>query len=113
MKRIFSMMLILAILTASLTACGMLGGGKSKDTPAPSQTEAAAQPEGKVVRGTINRIDNYLVLLTEKEEYQVLDFGEGVTLDDFTEGDKVEVTYTGELGSDETPAVIIAITKLS
>ena len=70
------------------------------------------QKEEKVVRGTINKIDNYLVLLTEDDEYQIMDYGEGVTVDEFMEGDKVEVTYTGELGVDSSTPVIVSIAKV-
>ena len=35
-----------------------------------------------------------------------MELGEGVSLDSFSEGDSVKVTYTGELGDEETPPVV-------
>lgn len=110
MKRMICMMLALVLMVASLTACGLMGGEK-KAEPQTSPTAAADKVEGKMVHGIINKIDNYLVLLTEDGEYHVMDFGDGVTLDDFAEGDSVDVTYTGELGAEGTNPVIIAIEK--
>ena len=53
-----------------------------------------------MVQGIINKIDSYLLLLTDDGEYHIMDYGEGVTMDGFAEGDKVDVTYTGELDVD-------------
>ena len=111
MKRFVCVALMLTMLTVSLTACGSAGGGKAVSSPEPSQT-GAVQAEGKTVRGIINRMGDYLVLLTEQDEYQIMDFGEGVTMDDFAEEDRVEVTYTGELGVEGSTPVIVAITKV-
>lgn len=109
MKRTICMTMALLLLVTALTACGRAGKQTAAgDTPG----AGAEQAEGKKVRGTINKIANYLVLLTEDEAYQVMDFGEGVTLDDFAEGDKVEVTYTGELGVEGAAPVLTAIVKV-
>ena len=110
MKRTICMMMALMLMVGALTACGMMGGGK-KNEPQSTPMESAAQVEGKTVSGIINKIDNYLVLLTDDGEYHVMDFGDGVTLDDFAEGDKVDVTYTGQLDAEGTNPVIVAITK--
>ena len=40
-----------------------------------------------------------------------MEYGEGITMDGFAEGDRVDVSYTGELGVDGTYPVITAITK--
>lgn len=111
MKRMICMVMALVLMVTSLTACSLMGGGKKKDEPQSAPTESAAQVEGKTVSGIINKIDNYLVLLTDDGEYHVMDFGEGVTLDDFAEGDKVDVTYTGQLDAEGTKPVIVSITK--
>lgn len=110
MKRTICMMMALVLMLTALTACGMKSGGK-KDEPKNAPMESAAQVEGKTVSGVINKIDNYLVLLTDDGEYHVMDFGEGVTLDDFAEGDKVDVTYTGQLDAEGTNPVIVSIAK--
>lgn len=109
MKRMVCLMMTLLLAAACLTACGAAGGGAkdSKSTPAISEEKGAE----KVVHGTINRIDNYLVLLTDDGEYQIMDYGDGVTLDDYAEGDQVNVTYTGELGVEGSNPVITAIAK--
>ena len=110
-------MLILSVLmlALALSGCGAGGAGrKPAPSPSPSPTPSAAveQKEEKVIRGTINRIGSYLVLLTGEGEYQVMDFGEGVTADGFAEGDQVDVTYTGELGAEDTDPVIQAMEKV-
>ena len=121
MKRVVCLTLMLMLMALAMTSCSMLGSGKQADKSTPassSQTDTSEQSQGeekkeeKVVQGTINKIDTYLVLLTEDGEYQVMDYGEGVTLDDFFEGDKVEVTYTGELGVDSSTPVIVSIAKV-
>ena len=61
--------------------------------------------------GIINQMGDYLVLLTGDGEYQVMDYGKGVSDDGFEEGDSVEITYTGELGVEGSNPVITAISK--
>ena len=112
MKRTLSLMLTLMLVVLSLTACSALQGGKEpSSTPAVRSAAPSGKSEEKVVRGIINRMDNFLVLLTEDDEYQTMDYGEGVTTDGFAEGDRVEITYTGELGENSTP-VIVRMTKV-
>ena len=110
MKRTICMVMALVLMITSLAACGLKGSGK-KDEPKNAPMESSAQAEGKTVSGIINKIDNYLVLLTDDGEYHVMDFGDGVTLDDFAVGDKVDVAYTGQLDVEGTNPVIVAITK--
>lgn len=120
MKRMVCLTLALMALTLSLTSCSLLGGNKNQsEKPVSSESSQSSSPdksseepkEEKTVEGTINKIDTYLVLLTEDGEYQVMDYGEGVTVDEFMEGDKVVVTYTGELGSETSTPVIVSIAK--
>lgn len=126
MKKIISFMLTF-VLVLSLAACSILGGeeGKKKETEqvqtSSGETETNQQSgkveeqdgsEAQVVRGIINKIDSYLVLLVGEGEYQIMDLGEGVTLDQFSEGDEVDVTYTGELGLDDSSPVATAIVKV-
>ena len=111
MKRMVCLVLTLTLLVLTLTACGLSGNKKSAATPGTTETASVDKMEGKVVHGVINRIDNYLVLLTDDGEYQVMDYGEGVTVDDFSEGDSVNVTYTGELGVEGSNPVIVSIEK--
>ena len=124
MKKMVCTLMTLLLLGLLLTSCGLIGGnsGQKEDkeeTPPVSDSGEDGETsdetsgdsgEGKTVRGIINRIDDCLVLLIE-EEYQVMDFGEGVTPEGFSEGDEVEVTYTGELGAEESTPVITAITR--
>lgn len=105
------------LLTLSLAACGTPAGKTSQDKSASSASSSSSSSssqsqETKTVQGIINKIDTYLVLLLDDGEYQIMDYGEGVTLDDYFEGDRVEVTYTGELGVEGVYPVFSAITKL-
>lgn len=113
-KRMICLALALMMVGLSLTACGSKGSGKDQQANTPASSPAAGteqKAEEKMVHGVINKIDNYLVLLTDDGEYQIMEYGDGVTLDDFAEGDKVDVTYTGELGVEGSNPVITAITK--
>ena len=38
-----------------------------------------------------------------------MDFGESFSVEGFSEGDDVVITYTGTLGNEEKPPVIIAM----
>ncbi len=104
------------LLTLSLAACGTPAGETNQDKSTSSGSSSSSQSqdaqETKTVQGIINKIDTYLMLLLDDGEYQIMDYGEGVTLDDYFEGDRVEVTYTGELGVEGVYPVINAITKL-
>ena len=96
MKRAISALLA-ALMLLTLTACG--GNGKKQDAGESTAT----------VSGYVNRLDDYLVLLTDDEEYAVFDFGEDVDPAALEEGDRVTVTYTGELGSEDPAPVAVAI----
>ena len=61
----------------------------------------------------INKIDSYLVLLTEDGEYQIMDYSSDVVLDNFAEGDTVDITYTGQLGDESASPMIVSIAKSS
>lgn len=108
MKRMVCLVMAVMLAALSLTACGMVGARKSDSKPSAS---TAAQAEGKTVHGVINRKGDYLVLLTDDGEYQIMDYGKDVNADDFAEGDKVNITYTGELGVEGSTPVIVAISK--
>lgn len=117
MKHIWYRLIACALMVLLLAGCkAPSSDGKESSqpttTPETAQTSQSPAPEGKLLKGIINRIGNYLVLLTDDGVYQTMDFGEGVTMDSFTEGDSVEVTYTGTLNSPEADPVIIAITKV-
>ena len=75
-----------------------------KDTGADAEETAA-------ISGVVNRLDDYLVLLTEDKTYAVFDFCEDVDPAELEEGDSVTVTYTGELGSEDPAPVAVSITK--
>ena len=80
--RLISVLLLLAI----LTACG-------------TDREGAA---GGTVEGVVNRNGDFLVLLTDEGEYQTFEFGEG---------DCISVTYTGELGKEDSTPTAVSISK--
>ena len=119
MKQTWYRLLVCALMVLLLAGCKAPSGSGGKESPAPSATPESTPasttqaPEGMTLKGIINRIDDYLILLTDDEVYQTMDLGEGVSLDGFTEGDRVEVTYTGELNSPDADPVAIAITKIS
>ena len=100
MKRKTSHWVLLALALSTvllLAACGASG----------SAAEGSQQEES--VTGTINRLDtDYLVLITDDGEYQVMDFGENFSVEGFSEDDVV-ITYTGTLENEEKPPVITAM----
>ena len=88
---LLSLALSIALL---LAACGASGS-------------AAGSQKEESVTGTINRLDtDYLVLITDDVEYLVMDFGESFSVEGFSEGDDVVITYTGTLENKEKPPVI-------
>ena len=91
--------LLAALMLLTLTACG------SKEKAGDAQGETAA------VSGVVNRLDDYLVLLTDDGEYMVFDFGEDVDSSSLEEGDRVTVSYTGQLGSEDPAPVAVSIEK--
>ena len=49
------------------------------------------------------------MLITDDGEYLVMDFGESFSVEGFSEGDNVVITYTRTLGNEEKPPVITAM----
>lgn len=94
---------IVLMLGMALTACG------HSDAPAEGTAASEDSSEAQVVSGVINRKGEFLVLLTDDGAYQVMDLAEDVSLDDLSEGDHVNVTYTGELGDEDAPPVVSGI----
>lgn len=111
MKRKICLVLTLVLVVFALSACGKADSGKKADDGS-SQPQSTEKVEEKKVSGIINRMGDYLMLLTGDGEYQVMDYGKGVSVDGFAEGDSVEITYTGELGVDGAAPVITAISKV-
>ena len=89
--RLISALLLLAV----LAACG-------------TDREGAA---GGTVEGVVNRNGDFLVLLTDEGEYQTFEFGAGVDTGALEEGDCVSVTYTGELGKEDSTPTAVSISK--
>ena len=89
--RLISALLLLAVLAACGTdregRCGRHGGG-------------SGEPERRL-----------LVLLTDEGEYQTFEFGAGVDTGALEEGDCVSVTYTGELGKEDSTPTAVSISK--
>lgn len=132
MKRMIAFALMLCLML-SLAACGQKDSGKQESTDQDQTTveEQANQPadngedsaeaqddkeagdaqEEQTISGVVNKLDDYLVLLDNDGEYRIFDFGEGVDQSKLAEGDKVTVTYTGELGSEDPAPVAVSIQK--
>ena len=125
MKKSTKRLVILALamtLMFTLVACG-------EKKPAPGKDATATEPvvilhtnkeqtddeetteETHTISGTVNRLDDYLVLLDDAGDYHVFDFGEDVDPSSLEEGDKVTVTYNGTLDSDDPAPVATAIEK--
>ena len=104
MKKNLMLVLTIFCLVAVLTACGQKEGDKKEGT------EGGETAEEQTISGTINRLGDYLVLL-DGDEYRVFDFGDSVDTSSLEEGDRVTVTYTGTLGSEDPAPVATAIQK--
>ena len=107
MKRMICLVLAILLVGAALTACSL---GKKKEAAA-EPSASASQEESKTIHGVINRLGSSLVLLTDEGEHQAMDYGKDLKIAGFAEGDKVNVTYTGELGKEDVYPVVIAIEK--
>ena len=100
-----------SLMLLTLAACGSNSDPSGNGDAAVSGTTDSAEEATATVSGVVNRLDDYLVLLTEDETYAVFDFGEDVDPAELEEGDSVTVTYTGELGSEDPAPVAVSITK--
>ena len=121
MKKFLALALAL-VMALSLAACGQ-NNSNSNSTPgnAPesltpeSSMPESSMPEGsdaeeaQTISGIVNRLDSYLVLLDDEGNYLVFDFGDDVDQKALAEGDRVTVTYTGELGSENPAPVAVDI----
>ena len=113
MKRTASLLLLGAMLL-SLAACGKPAAPAETaptETAPVEETAAPNDAEEHAVSGIVNRLDSYLVLLDDQGNYLVFDFGDDVDQKALTEGDRITVTYTGELGSENPAPVAVAIQK--
>lgn len=108
-KQFFILGAMVLMLGVFLAGCGKSSAPAADSSTSESTTAEETTADEQTLTAVINRKGDFLVLLTDAGEYQVMDLEEGVSLDDFTEGDSVTVTYTGELGNEETPPVISAI----
>ena len=104
MKKNLMLVLTVFCLVAALTACGQKGEDKKEGT------DDSKTAEEQTISGTVNRLGDYLVLL-DGDEYRVFDFGDSVDASGLEEGDRVTVTYTGTLGSEDPAPVATAIQK--
>ena len=101
MKKYLCILLAFA-LVLTLAACG------SEKTDAGNDGK---EEDSATVNGVVNRMGDFLVLLTDDGTYQVFDFGEDVDQGRLEEGDSVTVTYTGELGSEDPVPVAVSVEK--
>ena len=117
-KQFIAVGLVVLMMGICLAACSQSNNKSAEESNAAGNNAEAQENNSKdqdseteehVITGIINRKDDYLVLLTKEGDYQVMDPGEGVSLDSFTEGDSVKDTYTGVLGDEANPPVISAI----
>ena len=84
MRQRYLRLISVLLLLAILTACG-------------TDREGAA---GGTVEGVVN-----------EGEYQAFEFGAGVDTGALEEGDCVSVTYTGELGKEDSTPTAVSISK--
>ena len=81
------------------------------------ETDIGAAPAGRTgglrhgQGGRCGRNGDFLVLLTDEGEYQTFEFGAGVDTGALEEGDCVSVTYTGELGKEDSTPTAVSISK--
>ena len=92
--------ILAALILLTLAACG------SEKTDAGNDGK---EEDSATVNGVVNRMGDFLVLLTDDGTYQVFDFGEDQGR--LEEGDSVTVTYTGELGSEDPVPVAVSVEK--
>ena len=103
--------------TDDTTGSGTVSGtedtsGTGTDSTSDTGTDTGADAEETAaISGVVNRLDDYLVLLTDDGEYMVFDFGEDVDFSSLEEGDRVTVSYTGQLGSEDPAPVAVSIEK--
>ena len=101
--------------TDDTTGSGAVSGaedtsGTGTDSTSDSGTDTGADAEETAaISGVVNRLDDYLVLLTDDGEYMVFDFGEDVDSSSLEEGDRVTVSYTGQLGSEDPAPVAVSL----
>ena len=74
------------------------------------QVRQGVGEEEHAVSGVVNKLEDYLVLVVG-DDYQVFDFAKDLKVDGINEGDEVTVVYTGTLGDEKTPPVVIEIAK--
>ena len=113
----------IGILTLGILLCSCHAGmgrgikpaaGSGQTPPASSSAKEKEQEEEKQeIQGIINKMGTYLILLVGDGEYQVMDFGQGVSQDGFEEGDQVKITYTGSLDDEENAPVIVTMEKIN
>ncbi len=107
MKKMLMLAFTTLCLLAILTACGQKNTGKEGQTG----KEDDPAPQEQTISGTVNRLEDYLVLVDGEGAYHVFDFGEDVDPDSLSEGDDVTVTYTGTLDSEDPAPVATAVEK--
>ena len=122
--------LVIAVITVLMMTAGCTAQGKNETTPAATEVSGAetagetetgepdqAQSEKEsVITGIISDIKSFMFVITDKEGHEyVLSFDQGKEPKGFSsvkDGDRVTVTYTGEL--DETEAftgTVISVEK--
>lgn len=127
MKKILTFVLA-ACLLLSLAACGKKDAGNQNTEDQQAVTEQNTQQDGQeapedqdapeeqgteaetqTISGVVNRLDGYLVLLDDKGDYHIFDFGDDVDQSSLEEGDKIVVTYTGTLDSENPAPVAVSV----
>lgn len=97
------------LLAVSLTACslGNKGAGKPENTSAVVEQTESPAPEILTLEGTLNLVDEgqgYLVVVNSDGAYCRFLIGE-TDITGFQPGDKVEVSYTGTISSEDDESI--------
>ncbi|WP_313529310.1 hypothetical protein [Anaerotignum sp.] len=114
MKKMIAMLLMVTALTLSLAGCG---DKRPADDIVPESSQSqnvesdAAKADEATMTGIVNRVENPLVVLDDKDQYLKFNV-DGVSLDDIKEGDEVEITYTGTLSEDSADLVAKSVIKI-
>ena len=98
-KKVVMMVVTMAMAAAMMTGCGAKGDTASGDT-ASQTTQESQTADASTMSGTLDEVKDFMFVVTDAQgaSYAFTFDGEKPAgLDDAKIGDKVTVTYTGEI----------------